>query len=257
MEYFGARHITLKVILAFMQFFSNITIQKYDETGNLSKIIRVPLNFGSREKYLNIIKNHGLATDLNEQDHVEVDLLLPKIIVNITGLTYDSTRHLNTINKIYAEEFDTTEGAQKRIYMPAPYNLELEMTILSKTVFDAMQIIEQIIPWFTPSFSIDIKTLGDEFESESIPIILNSVSPDIPTELDLLEDRLITFTLNFTIKMNYYLPERLESLIQHIQTNLYHKDTLKKITQIDITYQNNEIEIPPQQDKIQIEQQDF
>ena len=275
-NYFN-HHITLKTIVGIMDRFSNIVLERYNADSSVRKLISVPIQYGNREKFLQITKNTNLKTDLNEpQPEPETDILLPRIACLITAMNYDSIRHTAKTNKIesntgaslyptwdsgtdYVADNTVTwtdknyvcvvpntnqvppnetyweELAEKlEVYNPAPYNLEVEMTILTKTMDDGFQIVEQILPMFTPSLSIDIQYI-ENFPSESIPIILNAVVPDIPEEMGINDTRLITWILSFTIKVNYHLPRSPRKVITKITENFWELEFIDKFKTYEMT----------------------
>lgn len=209
-----------------MDLFNNIQIAKWDEHGNITRIFRVPINFASREKILAILENPALLEPLNLQEgtpmEVNLNLILPRIAVSLNGISYDSSRKVNKLNKFYDKE------GHQYLYMPVPYNIEISMFIISKTIYDLFQIIEQILPFFSPEYTIDIKFLGDEFPSESVPIVLTGVNLDIPPELGPEEERIINAELNFIMKVNYHFFKLDAKKILKIDTNFLDLDTYKK-----------------------------
>lgn len=235
MQYFN-HHITLKLIVSFLDWLARIEVEKYNADGTVRKKIGVPVQFGSRDKFLQIVKNNAnLRTDLNPPG-IETDPFLPRIGVNLTTMIYDHIRHTKKTNRIKYEE---QPGELLSIYNAVPYNLELEATILSKTADDHFQILEQILPFFSPSFSLDIKLL-EQFPSESVPIILSTVTPEMPDELDISELRTHTATLVFIMKGNYYMPKYPEKIITSIQDTFINWDTMKRFSRYDITALNPE-----------------
>lgn len=237
------KNITLKALVAFMDLFNNIQIAKWDAHGNITRIFKVPINFASREKLLSTIENIAHRDDINLAEGtpfpVEVDLILPRIAVSLVGLSYDPSRKLIKTRKFYDKE------GREFLWMPVPYNLELNMTIISKTIFDLFQILEQILPFFSPEYSIDIKMLGDDFPSESVPVVLNGVSLDIPSDLSPQDDRIITAELSFVMKIYYHYFKLDAKKILKIDTNIYDMDTYKRFLKYTIQAVNEQPLYPP------------
>lgn len=228
MAYFNHK-ITLKTTVAFMNLFTNIIVQRYNSDGSVRANITVPIQFANRDKYMQIIKNVNTNTDLNieyngENRKIEANITLPRLSVNITGFNYDSARN---INKTSTMSSPTINGQRQTIYSPAPYNIDYEVTVLSKTIDDMFQIAEQIMPFYKPSRSINIKYING-FDSDSIPVILNSISPEINEEISYDESRIFTMSFNFTVKVNYYMPIEPKNVIKEVDVNYYDKETLKQ-----------------------------
>ena len=212
--------------------FDDITVQKYSfdvntQTFTSRKFITVPLQYASREKFLQIMQSSSARKQMNIDANiapVEIQWLLPRISFNIQGIVYDSERHGNKLNKLmYNHGLDT-------MYGPVPYNLELEVCTISKTMDEAFQMMEQIIPMFTPSVSLDITILDNP---ESIPISLSSVSFDFPAEVSEDETRLWTVSYYFNIRANYYNFKRSSSKILHIDSIM----SIIESNEINVTYQ--------------------
>lgn len=227
--YFGAYNQTRKVMTAFMDFFSNMTIQKY-KTDPISgiiphKFVRVPIQWASTEKWLQVLRSQtgrkGFSPDVLERNPVEMQWQLPRMSVNLTNMSYDPMRHLIKTNQIsdYLTKDDLT-GKTKQVFAPVPYTLDVDLGIIARNIDECLQIVEQILPFFSPSLSVDVK-LFDDKPSESIPFILSSVSPDITDEIMETDERIFTFNLTFNIKMNYYLPKRLSGVIKQVNTNIF------------------------------------
>lgn len=222
--YFAHRDIIRKAMIGFMDLFNDIYIEKYRE-GKPSQLYRVPIQFVNREKYFEDLQSVHTFRDHDgnqTKTKIEFDIILPRIGVNVVSMNYDPQRKLNKMNKLYdcPTPCDNGEGTAGSIYAPVPWNLEIEMSILTKTMDDGLQIIEQILPRFTPSKSINVRPI-EGFASESIPIVLNSVTPTIEEEVPLEEDRLFTWLLIFTMKMNIYPPEKKVKQIKQIGMNIY------------------------------------
>ena len=239
------KNITLKSIVAFMDLFNNIQIAKWDEHGNITRILRVPISFASKEKILAILENPALLFDVNLAEgtptKVEFNLLLPRMAVSLNGITYDPARKINKLHK-----FVNKDGTQF-LYMPVPYNLSLSLHIMSKTLFDTFQIVEQILPFFSPEYTVDIKFLGDEFPSESVPIVLESVNFDVPVDFGPEDQRIILAQLDFTMKINYHFFKMDAKKILKVITNVIDMDTIKKFLTYTVIAKNPEPIYPPEQ----------
>lgn len=256
-SYFAHQNITRKVTVAFMNLFNDLYVQKYRE-GKPFQLYRVPLQFANREKWLESLQNvtnlHNREGDFSNT-RVEIDTILPRMSVNLTSMTYASERHVHKTNKVVGAQYtDGTVNKRRNVFAPVPYNLEYELAILAKSVDDCMQLIEQIIPFFAPSTSINIKVFGEEYESDSVPVVIQSVTPMIDEEVAFEDQRLITFLLTFMVKMNYWPPTRLkmpcdggdQGLIETVEANVRIGDLDESYAKFDQYVENANIgKIPP------------
>lgn len=238
MNFFN-NNITQIAITGFMDWFSKISIEKYT-TVSVSgdyyyaqrKVIPVPCQWGTKEKFVEIIRSssarRAMNPDLNNQ--VEMQWILPRISVNLPAINYDATRRLIKTQKIndVQNSVDTRSG----VYSPAPYNLNLEVSSISRNIDENFQIMEQIIPFFAPAMSINMKLVPGS-ESDSVTIALNSVTVDNPTDIPENEERLFTYTYSFTMKLNYYMPKKVQHTIDNITTSMINQN---EVIRMDKTY---------------------
>lgn len=189
--------IIRKVVVGFGTLFNNIEIRKVDASDNIERISKVPIAYAGRQKFLARLEQNP---ELNKKFEIGV----PRMSFEMTGITYDPSRKASPI-QIYKK---TTPGSQSIAtqYLPVPYNLDFELYIFAKVNEDALQIVEQILPYFQPSFNITIDLIDAMDERKDIPIVLNSISIDDEYEGDYESRRAITYTLTFTAKTYLYGP---------------------------------------------------
>tara|TARA_R110000868_G_scaffold74148_3_gene214516 strand:+ start:2012 stop:3016 length:1005 start_codon:yes stop_codon:yes gene_type:complete len=196
-EYFY-HEIFRRTIIAFGTLFNNIQIQKTNSSGQVTSIIKVPLAYGPTQKFLARLEQQP---DLNKP----IQITLPRMSFEFVGLNYDTSRKLTTTQTfLSASVQDKTDI--KKTYFPVPYNMEFELSIMCKHNDDMLQIIEQIIPYFQPSFTLSvdlIKTIG---EKRDIPITLNNISMQDDYEGDFSTRRALIYTLRFTAKTYLFGP---------------------------------------------------
>lgn len=189
-----------KSVAVFGSLFNNIYVLRKDASG--TKVLnqqKVPLAYAPREKFLDRIRENE---DLNSDTKVAVKL--PRMSFEMLSLDYDPQRQLPKTNQF--KKFNDTNGFTN-IYTPTPYNITFQLNILAKQQEDALQIVEQIIPYFNPQYSVSIKPI-DEYPEivEDTPIILNGVSFIDDYEGNVGDRRTIMYTLDFTMKINFYGP---------------------------------------------------
>ena len=203
-----------KMVVAFGTLFNDLILVRYSTSGDQEfERMRVPLSFGAKEKYLT-----RLTSDPNLTK--SINTYVPRISFDLVGLTYDSSRKVNTLNRNFA--VDSVSGAYSAQHAPVPYNFEFDLNIYVRNQEDGTQILEQILPLFTPDFTITvdlIPTLGRKYD---IPIMLNSVTPQIDYEGDMSTTRLIIWNLTFTVK-GYIFPATsiVGGLIRQANTNIF------------------------------------
>jgi len=196
-EYFY-NEIFRKTIIAFGTLFNNIEIQKTDSNGDVSSIIKVPLAYGPTQKFLARINQQA---DLNNP----TAMTLPRMSFEFTGVTYDPSRKVTTTQRFLQK--DSSDGTKTRkAYMPVPYTMQFELSIMSKLNDDALQIVEQILPYFQPQFNLTVELASDINEKKDIPIILENITMIDDYEGDYTTRRVLTYTLRFSAKTYLFGP---------------------------------------------------
>lgn len=185
-----------KAIVAFGALFSDIKIERADKTGAIVQTLDIPIAQAPKEKW--IVR---IDADPNLDQHTYVTL--PRMSFEITGISYDPSRKINRLNRVMCP---SNNGDSKYAWAPVPYNIDISLYILTKTQEDAFQIVEQILPFFTPDFTIGVRSVEDMNIVHDIPIILNSISQQDDYDGDFQTRRFITYTLTFTMKLNLYGP---------------------------------------------------
>jgi hypothetical protein len=171
---------------------------------------QIPLAYAPKEKYLVRIEQ-----DPNLENNTYVSL--PRMSFEILGYSYDSSRKLNRMQQIKCGDGTTTMDA---IYTPVPYNIDVSLYILTKTQEDALQILEQILPTFTPEYTLTINAVPDMNVKLDIPIVLNSVTSSDEYDGDFQTRRNVTHTLTFTIKTNLFGPLANKKVIDEVFANI-------------------------------------
>ena len=195
-QYFYHQHIR-RAVTVFGSLFNNISITKRDGSGNVMQSIKVPLSYGPTQKFLARIKAEENLTD------PRLAVKLPRMSFEITDITYDASTQLQkSLNRCLPQ----TEGnSRSTVQMPTKYNLSFELSILAKHTDDALQIMEQILPYFQPDYTVTVNEVGNRFKSD-MPFVLTSVTMNDDYEGDFTNRRSIVYTLNFDTKVNFYGP---------------------------------------------------
>ena len=140
-----------KVIIAFGTLFNDISLVRKDNNGTITQTMKVPLAYGPREKFLVRLREDA---DLTKQ----VAITLPRIGFEIQNLSYDSVRKLSRVQKFKKVKGTETKQLDTQ-YMPVPYNLDIELYVMAKQSDDALQVVEQILPYFQPDYTLTILSL--------------------------------------------------------------------------------------------------
>jgi hypothetical protein len=203
--------ILRKTIVSFGTLFNNLSIQKTNNSGEVTSIIKVPLAYSPTQKFLARLEQ---SPDLNKP----VQITLPRMSFEFIGLYYDAQRKVTTTQ--YFVSKDSQNNNLRRSYMPVPYNMEFELSIYTKTNDDMLQIIEQILPYFQPHFTLTVDLVDKIGEKRDIPIILNSITMDDSYEGNFSERRALIYNLKFTAKTYLFGP---------ISNEDVSKDIIKKV----------------------------
>ena len=196
-EYFY-NEILRRTIIGFGTLFNSISIKQSGGDTDAS-IIRVPLAYGPTQKFLARLTQ---SPDLNKA----TSLSLPRMSFEFTGLTYDSSRKVTTTQKIIIQNPDSDTPDEKKAYMPVPYNMAFELAIMTKLNDDALQIVEQILPYFQPSYNLTVNLVGSINEKRDIPIVLENITMQDDYEGDFESRRVLMYTLRFTAKTYLFGP---------------------------------------------------
>ena len=211
-NYFYHKSIS-KTVIAFGTLFNNIQIRRFDDNDNPLSVLKVPLAYGPTQKFL-------ARLEQNPSGDRKIAITLPRMSFEMVSIDYDPTRKASAIQTFKTAE--ASDGSSyKRVYMPVPYNLGFELNILAKVQDDDLQIIEQILPYFQPSFNVTVNMIQSIGEKRDIPIVLNRVGFRDDYEGDYSTRRLITYTLNFTAKTYLFneIPSDDQGLIKKVQVD--------------------------------------
>jgi hypothetical protein len=195
-EYFY-HEILRKTVVAFGTLFNNITIKHKNNAGQITSAIKVPLSYGPTQKFLARLEQ---SPDLNKP----IQITLPRMSFEFTGLTYDPTRKSTTTQTFLTK---TESGNQtKKAFLPVPYNMQFELSILTKLNDDALQIVEQILPYFQPAYALTVEYIDSINEKKDIPIVLENITMQDDYEGDFTSRRALIYTLRFSAKIYLYGP---------------------------------------------------
>lgn len=200
--------------MAFGTLFNDIKIKHKDNAGDDFSILTVPIAYGPVQKFLARIEQ---VPDLKKR----VAITLPRMSFEMTGIQYDASRKSSTMQTF--KTIDKNNNELTKVFMPVPYNVNIRLSIMSKLNEDALQIVEQIVPYFQPHFNLTVDLVSSIGEKRDIPMILERITMDDQYEGDFTTRRILIYTLDFTAKTYLFGPIGTpnDSLIKQVQVDYY------------------------------------
>jgi T4-like virus Myoviridae tail sheath stabiliser len=211
--YFYHQRIRTCVAL-FGAMFNNISIMRTNAEGDSVSTIKVPLSYAPKRKYIErLLENPDLQND------TKVAIKLPRMSFEIISMTFDPTRQLSKVNQRILPNSNSL--IKTKFYAPTPYIIGFQLNIYAKSHDDALQVVEQVIPFFNPQYTLTIKPLKD-FPSitEDVPLVLSSITFSDDYEGALEARRTIIYSLDFEMKINFYGPTNSGEIIRQVDANL-------------------------------------
>ena len=202
-----------KMVVSFGTIFNNIQIVKKNSSGQITQSMKVPLAYGPKQKFLTRIREDA---SLNKSTAIT----LPRLAFEISSISYDPARKLNRITKLKKVSSSSKSKLESQ-FMPVPYNMDFQLFVMSKSGDDALQIIEQILPFFQPEYTITINDNTDMNQKRDVPIVLSGIDYEDNYEGDFISRRAIIYTLSFTTKFYLYGPVTKQSVIKRVQVDQY------------------------------------
>ena len=193
--------------------FNNIQIVRKDNSGTVTQIMKVPLAYGPKQKFLTRL-------DQDPSLSAATAITLPRLGFEIGSLTYDTARKMNRVQKFKKVKSNNKNKLDTQ-FMPVPYNLDITLFAMAKNSDDALQIVEQILPYFQPDYTITINDMSDMGIKRDVPIILSSVSYEDSYQGNFEERRAIMYTMTFTAKFYLYGPVTSDKVIKTVQVDQY------------------------------------
>jgi hypothetical protein len=226
---------TRKAIIAFGNMFNNIVIERKNAQGQMVQLIKVPLSYAPKQKFLARIQQRP------EIDEPDVQVVLPRMSFEMVQLQYDPNRKISPLQQSRSVDTSTTANSQ---YAPTPYNLTMYLYIYARNQDDGLQIIEQILPYFNPDYNLTLKAIPQLNITNDLPILLDTIGFEDDYEGELTNRRMITWTLSFTMKLNYFGPVSKQGIIRKVIDNSYNDTELNNLQQ-KVTVQTNPANTSP------------
>ena len=183
-----------RMTIGFGQIFNNIQIKRKDSSGNVVQSIRVPLAYAPKEKFLARLDQQA---NLNER---EFSITLPRLSFEISGIQYDPSRKLTRVQKFKTVKSGIDGKVMNFNYTPVPYNVSYNLYSFTASAEAGLQIVEQILPFFQPDFTVTVNAIPELNIKRDIPIVLNSVNYEDTYSGDFSQRRAVIYTLGFTAK---------------------------------------------------------
>ena len=212
-----------KMVVAFGSLFNNIEVRRTDSSDAVTEVIKIPLSYGPKDKMLVRISQDP---NLNPK----VALTVPRMGFELTAMTYDGVRKLNTMSRNVKKG---TTGLKKQ-FQPVPYNWDFSLYVFVKNAEDGTQILEQILPFFTPEFTVTMNLVSSMSDIRDIPLVLQSVSSEDTYEGDFATRRSIIWTLSFIMK-GFLYPSVADNA-KVIETSVVDTHIMSSVTTADPVY---------------------
>ena len=204
-----------RMTIGFGQIFNNIQIKRKDSNGNITQSIAVTFAYAPKEKFLARLDQQASLADR------EFAITLPRMSFEITGISYDASRKLTRVQKFK----HVKTGAEGKIlnynYVPVPYNVSYNLYSFTASAEAGLQIIEQILPFFQPDFTVTVNAIPELNIKRDIPIVLNSVNYEDTYSGDFSQRRAVIYTLGFTAKTYLFGPASTQKVIKESQSDIY------------------------------------
>lgn len=204
-----------KCVSIFGRMFNNLYVLRKNSSGAVISQVKVPLSYAPKAKYLERLReNPDLDTD------TKVAIKLPRMSFEITAFTYDTSRQLAKTSN-----FNTVGSGpanRQKFFAPVPYTINFQLNIYAKTQDDALQVVEQILPYFNPQYTLTIKPFLIEYPTfkEDIPIAIQAVSFTDDFDGQLETRRTIIYTLDFEMKVSFHGPIENKDIIRTSIANI-------------------------------------
>ena len=218
--------ILRKTVISFGTVFNDIHVRHQDNEGKDLVDTKVPIAYGPRQKFLARLQQQP---ELNKA----VAISLPRMSFEMSSITYDPSRKSGI-----TQTFKAQDGKKfKKVFMPVPYNIGFELNILTKLQDDSLQILEQILPFFQPGFTLTVDLVNSIGEKRDIPLILNGIEYSDDYEGNFDTRRSLIYTLSFTAKTYMFGPiaDSTDGLIRKVQVD-YYSDTNTRTANREMRY---------------------
>ena len=203
-------------VSVFGSLFNNLHVLRTNSAGEVISQVKVPLSYAPKRNFIERIN----AMSKGEDAERRVAIKLPRMSFEITNMSYDPARQLPKINRFGLVNDDETK--KNKFYTSVPYDVNFQLSVYAKSQDDALQVVEQILPYFAPQYTVSVKPFSDFQEvKEDVPIVLDGINFEDTYEGALEQRRTIIYNLDFTMKIAFYGPDVEQGIVREVNNNLY------------------------------------
>ena len=204
-----------KCVAIFGRLFNNIYVIRKNSSGDVISQVKVPLSYAPKRKYLERIRDNA------NLDDTQVAIKLPRMSFEIVTFLYDTSRQLTKTSNFMTT--GTSANNRQKFFPPVPYTINFQLNIYAKSQDDALQVVEQIVPYFNPQYTLTIKPFATEYPDfkEDIPIIIQSVNFQDDFEGSVEQRRTIVYSLDFEMKISFHGPIATSDIIRRADAALF------------------------------------
>tara|TARA_Y100001972_G_C7627087_1_gene314615 strand:+ start:224 stop:1009 length:786 start_codon:yes stop_codon:yes gene_type:complete len=205
-----------KCVSIFGRLFNNLYVLRKNSAGSVISQVKVPLSYAPKQKYLERIRENP---DLSEDTQVAIKL--PRMSFEITNFSYDLARQLTKVNTF--NTLGSSTGSRQKFFPPVPWTISFQLNVYAKNQDDALQVVEQILPFFNPQYTLTIKPFLVEYPEfkEDIPIIISGVSFQDDFEGSLESRRTIVYAMDFEMKVSFHGPINTTNIVRQVDAALH------------------------------------
>lgn len=210
-------HGTLRrYVVMFGNLFNEIQIERFDQEGTKVQTVSVPIAYGPKQRFIEraLSDPSGLKP---------ISTILPRLAFAMSSMSYAPIRKLNSTLK-YKSGFNASTSEFSSVYAPVPYDLNFTLSIMTRNAEDGTQILEKIVPFFTPDFTVTMKALPAMNINLDIPIEISSISSDDSYEGDFDSNRILTWDIDFIVKGYLFGPVTRNKYITNTEVSLFEED---------------------------------
>lgn len=205
-----------KYVILFGNMFNNISIVRYNSDGSERERIKIPILYAPKDRYVT-----RLASDPDL--FRDFQALLPRMSFEITGISYDSSRKQNSLLRVSAGDNATRVSSS---YMSVPYDLNFELNLYARNIDDGAQIVEQILPYFNPDYTVTVNPVPELGYLKDIPIVLSGVTQNVQYEGNYDGVRYVYWSMSFVLKGHFIGPTSKPKIIRKAIANIFNDPSL-------------------------------
>ncbi len=221
-------HATIrKIVAVFGTLFNNISIVRKDSAGAVINITRVPLAYGPKQKFL------ARLAEQPDLDSSKIAIKLPRMSFEIISMVYDTATKINRNNLLTFIDPAGTGSTKKTVRTYAPYRIGFQLSVIANNQDDALQVVEQILPYFQPEYTVTVKELDALELKTDVPFVLTGVQLSDNYEGDFKTRRALVYTLDFETRIRFYGPVTNSNLVRTIQIDFRDFGTLKPLERVE------------------------